>query len=86
MSPLLYFATLKEPTIEVSYKIPKNLFANFIEKVDSHNLCKFYIEPWINEGEYLVRVHNMGEQGVVKLNFPSLVFTETTLTGNPLLS
>lgn len=42
-----------------------------------------YIEPWIEDNQYLVRVHNLREKGVIKLDFPIGVnFLEKTLTGN----
>ncbi|CAD8082066.1 unnamed protein product [Paramecium primaurelia] len=79
LKPLIYFSTQDQ----VEYKSLENKFEKFIEKQSDYNLCKFYIEPWLTENQYLVRVHNLREEGIQKLKFPaSLKFTETTLTGN----
>ncbi|CAD8127927.1 unnamed protein product [Paramecium sonneborni] len=79
LKPLIYFSTQNS----IKYQSLENKFADFIPKLSDYNLCKFYIEPWLAENQYLIRVHNFREQGIQKLNFPpSLRFVETTLTGN----
>ncbi|CAK92228.1 unnamed protein product (macronuclear) [Paramecium tetraurelia] len=79
LKPLLYFSAQDE----IEYKQLKNKFAKLVEKQADENLSKFYIEPWINENQYLVRVHNFREDGIQKLNFPAGIrFMQTTLTGN----
>ncbi|CAD8062927.1 unnamed protein product [Paramecium primaurelia] len=81
LQPLIYFSTQKQ--INYQYQQIQNKFITFIQQQTDDNLCKFYIEPWINENQYLVRVHNFREKGIQKLNFPpGLRFVETTLTGN----
>ncbi|CAD8185155.1 unnamed protein product [Paramecium octaurelia] len=79
LQPLLYFST--QPFIQYSALL--DLFQGFLIKQSDTNLSKLYIEPWLQKDQYLVRVHNMKEEGIQKLNFPQgLSFLETTLTGN----
>ncbi|CAK92600.1 unnamed protein product (macronuclear) [Paramecium tetraurelia] len=79
LQPLLYFST--QPFIQYSSLL--DLFQGFLIKQSDKNLSKLYIEPWLQNNQYLVRVHNMKEEGIQKLNFlKGLSFLETTLTGN----
>ncbi|CAD8109144.1 unnamed protein product [Paramecium sonneborni] len=79
LQPLLYFSTQNS----ITYSSLLDIFQGFLIKNSDLNLGKLYIEPWLEENQYLVRVHNMREEGILKLNFPKgLKFLETTLTGN----